>query len=267
MELSRRGPAPDSHDMNTIIPARMDMDEHGGTAERGDWWIGGLMDQRGNPAAAAAKPIIPSFLRPLDAWFKKRSLLWLAIGFWLFTAARAEAQIAPADDFFHSGAQSYITNNLERAKEIVAQGRKLYPADEKLKKLEELLNQQQQQQQQQQNQQQQKQDQSQQQKSDDQKNQDPAQQAKDSEDQKKSDEQKKSQEEQNREEQKKPDPKSDEKKKDGDKKDEAAQPVKAGEMTPEEARRLLDSQKGSEQLLQWKPQEKPRKNNRPIKDW
>lgn len=201
-------------------------------------------------------------------WFKKHFMIWLSLGFWLLTAASAGAQIAPADDFFHSGAQSYITNNIAQAKQIVEQGRKLYPDDEKLKKLEALLNQQQQQQQQQ-NQQQQKQDQSQQQKSDDQKNQDQQQQPKDSDDQKKQDEQKKNQEDQKKEEQKKQaeQKKPDDQKKDGDKKDEEAQPVKAGEMTPEEAKRLLDSQKGNEQLLQLKPQEKPRKNNRPIKDW
>jgi hypothetical protein len=38
-------------------------------------------------------------------------------------------------------------------------------------------------------------------------------------------------------------------------------------MTPEEAKRLLDARKGDEQLLQWKPPEKPRDNSRPVKDW
>ena len=188
---------------------------------------------------------------------KKHLMVWLPLGFWLLTVADANAQIAPADDFFHGGARCYITNNIAQAKQIVEQGRKLYPEDEKLKKLEELLKQQSQQQQQQQNQQPQNQ-QDQQQKSDEQKNQ----QQKDPEDQKKPDEQKK--EAQKKDAEKKM---SEEQKKDGEKKDEEPQPVKAGEMTPEEAKRLLDSQKGNEQLLQLKPQEKPRKNNRPIKDW
>ncbi len=183
--------------------------------------------------------------------------LLLSLSLLLLAGQRASAQLAPAEDFFHSGAQLYITNNVAGAKQIVEQGRKLYPNDEKLKKLEELLKQQSQQQQQ---------DQSQQQKSDDQKNQQ-QQQPKDSEDQKKQDEQNKNPEDQKKEEQKKQDKKPEDQKKDGDKKDEEAQPVKAGEMTPEEAKRLLDSQKGNEQLLQLKPQEKPRKTNRPIKDW
>ena len=38
-------------------------------------------------------------------------------------------------------------------------------------------------------------------------------------------------------------------------------------MTPEEAKRLLDAQKDDEQLLQMKPQEKPRDTSRPVKDW
>ena len=39
------------------------------------------------------------------------------------------------------------------------------------------------------------------------------------------------------------------------------------ELTPEEAKRLLDAQKGNEQLLQLKPENKPRDPNRPVKDW
>ncbi len=222
-------------------------------------------DAHGFPKRGLANSFFfPSVSICVHPWLKKYLLVCLALGFWLLTAASASAQIAPADDFFHSGAQNYITNNIAQAKQIVEQGRKLYPDDEKLKKLEELLNQQNQQQQQQNQQQQKQQDQSQQQKSDDQNKPDQQPQPKDSEDQKKQDEQKKSEEEQKKQaEQKKPE----DQKKDGEKKDEEAQPVKAGEMTPEEAKRLLDSQKGNEQLLQLKPQEKPRKTNRPIKDW
>ena len=83
-----------------------------------------------------------------------------------------------AENFFNSGAQFYISNNLPAALEKVEGGLKIYPSDEKLKKLEELLKQQSQQNQQQQKQQQQQdqknqnqQNQSQQQKPDDQKNQ------------------------------------------------------------------------------------------------
>ena len=48
----------------------------------------------------------------------------------------------PADEFFHSGAQSYISNNVAKAREEVDNGLKLYPDDLKLKKLDELLKQQ-----------------------------------------------------------------------------------------------------------------------------
>ena len=184
--------------------------------------------------------------------------LLISLSLLLCAAPNLRAQLAAADDFFHGGAQLYITNNVAQAKEVVAQGRKLYPDDEKLKKLEELLNQKNQQQQQQQ-------DQSQQQKSEDQKDQQQNQQPKKSEDQKPQEEQKKADEQKAKEQ-----PKPDEQKKDGDqpdKKEAEAPPVKPGEMTPEEAKRLLDAQKGHEQLLQLKPDAKPRNNSRPVKDW
>ena len=68
-------------------------------------------------------------------------------------AARAQT----AEDFFNGGAQLYISNNIPSALERVEGGRKLYPDDVKLKKLEELLKQQQQSQSQQNQQQQQNQ--------------------------------------------------------------------------------------------------------------
>ena len=45
-----------------------------------------------------------------------------------------------ADDFFHGGAQSYLSNNVAGAREEVDKGLKLFPDDIKLKKLDELLN-------------------------------------------------------------------------------------------------------------------------------
>ena len=187
----------------------------------------------------------------------------------LCVAPKAGAQLAPAEDFFNSGAQAYISNNIPAALERVEMGLKTYPDDVKLKKLEELLKQKNQQQQQQQNQQQQK-NQSQQQKSDDQKKQQQNQQQKNSDDQKKQDEQKQSDqkkdEQQKQPEQQKP---ADEKK-NGDKLENQTgegQPVKPGEMTKEEAKRLLDAQKGNEQIFQLKPDGKPRDPNRPVKDW
>jgi hypothetical protein len=172
---------------------------------------------------------------------------------------RAGAQLAPADDFFHGGAQLYISNNIPQAKEVVEQGLRLYPGDDKLKKLEALLNQKQQQQQQQQ---------SQQSKSDQQKKQDQQK----SQDQQKQDEQKKDQSEQKKDDQQKQQDQQKQSQAEKDKADqqdkkEQGQPVKPGEMTPEEAKHLLDAQKGDEQLLQLKPPEKPRDNSRPVRDW
>jgi hypothetical protein len=149
------------------------------------------------------------------------------------------AQFAPAEDFFNSGAQLYISNNVPAALERVENGLKTYPADEKLKKLEQLLKQQQQQQQQQQ------------QKSKDQKKQD---------EQKQNEQQKQDQQKQQEQQEQ-----SAAQKKEGDKQDEG-QAVPAGEMKPEEAKRLLDAQKDNEQLLRMKP-DKPRDLSHPIRDW
>jgi len=196
----------------------------------------------------------------------QNSLLLLLL---VFAAQKADAQYLPADDFFNSGAQLYISNNVPAALERVETGLKTYPDDEKLKKLEQLLKQQQQSQQ---NQQQQQKNQSQQQKSDDQKKQQQNQQSQNSQDQQKQDEQKKDQSGQKKDEQQKQQeqPKPADEKKDGDKPENQTgegQPVKPGEMTKEEAKRLLDAQKGNEQILQLKPQDKPRDPNRPVKDW
>jgi len=200
-----------------------------------------------------------------------RLRLLISLSCLLFVAwQKAGAQLAPADDFFHSGARYYISNSIPQAKEVVEQGLKLYPNDDKLKKLEQLLNQQQQQQQNQQNQSQQ--DQSQQQKSDDQKKQQNKSQDQQKQDQQKQDQQKKDQSDQKKDEQQKP-PEQQKQSADKDKADkpddkkEEAQPAQPGEMTPEEAKRLLDAQKGGEQMLQWKPPEKPRDPSRPVRDW
>lgn len=174
----------------------------------------------------------------------------------LLTGWKANAQFAPPDDFFNSGAQLFISNNIPAALERVENGLRTYPDDEKLKRLEELLKQQQQQQQNQQNPSPQKQ-QSQPQNSQEQQKQ--------QEEKQKEAEQKKA-EEQKQQEQKP----ADAQKKEGDKQDQpenAGEPLKAGQLTPEEAKRLLDAQKDNEQLLQMKPQEKPRNPLHTVKDW
>jgi Ca-activated chloride channel family protein len=168
---------------------------------------------------------------------------------------KVSAQLqSPADDFFNGGAQLYISNNIPSALEKVEAGLKTFPNDEKLKKLEALLKQQQQQNQQQQNQQNQ------------------SQQQQNSHGQQKQDEQKQNQPEQQKAGQQKQQEQqqASAQKKEGDKQDQQnaeGQPVKAGQMTPEEAKKLLDAQKGDEQVLPWKPQDKPENQNKPVRDW
>ena len=184
----------------------------------------------------------------------QNSLLILLL---VFAAQKVCAQLAPADDFFNSGAQLYISNNIPQALESTEAGLKQYPDDVKLKKLYKLLKQQQQSQQ---NQQQQNQQNQSQQSKNNQRSQQQNQQQ-DSQDQQKQDEQKQNQSDQQQ---------ASAQKKDGDKQDQQkaeGQPVQPGQMTPEEAKRLLDAQKGDEQVLQWKPQGKPEDQNRPVKDW
>jgi Ca-activated chloride channel homolog len=208
--------------------------------------------------------------------------LLISLSLLLFATQAVRAQFAPADDFFNSGAQFYISNNIPSALEQVEAGLKIYPDDGKLKKLEELLKQQQQNQQQQDQQQKQQdqknqnqQNQSQQQKSDDQKNQQQQNQQsarKDSQNQPKPDEQKKDQSGEKKDEQQKQQEqqKSPADKKDGekpDKPDAAGQPLAPGQMTPEEAKHLLDAQKGDEKVLQMQPKGKPANPSRPVKDW
>jgi Ca-activated chloride channel family protein len=164
----------------------------------------------------------------------------------LLAAWAAHAQ--SAGEFFNGGAQLYISNNIPAALGKVEDGRKLYPDDVKLKKLEELLKQQSQQQQSQQNQQQQNQ-QNQQQKQDSQKSQ---------QDQQAQNQPGKPADQQ-------PSPKEQQKEKSEAQKE---QKQAAGqEMSPEEAKRLLDAQKGGEQFLQFQPKNPPESQNKPIKDW
>ena len=197
----------------------------------------------------------------------KNSLLLLPL---VFAAQKICAQpLAPADDFFNGGAQLYISNNIPAALERAESGLQLYPDDEKLQKLEKLLKQQRQQNQQNQNQQNQSQpNQQSQQNSNGQKNQQQQQSSqKNSQDQQKQNQsgEKKAGQQKQQDQQK-----SSGEKKDGEKEDNQnadGQPVAAGQMTPEEAKRLLDAQKGDEQVLQLKPQGKPQENQKPVKDW
>lgn len=159
-----------------------------------------------------------------------RLLRRLSLSLLLFAASAARAQTA--EDFFHGGAMFYLSNNIPSAKAVVTNGMQQFPDDAKLKKLWELLNQQQQSQEQQQQQQQQEQQQDQ-----------------------------KEKQKQSQPEQKGQESKSDEKKPD------QQQQMEAHAMTPEEANKLLDAQKGEEQVLQFRPPDKPKDRTKPLKDW
>lgn len=173
-------------------------------------------------------------------------------------AARAQT----ADDFFNRGAHAYISNNIPQALVTVQDGLKQYPDDVKLKKLYELLKQRSQQQSQnnqspQKQNQKSQQNQSQQQSQNNQQNQQQSQQQKQNEQkqtgQKNAGQQKPQSQQASGE---KPENQNG-----------RNQPPAAGQMTPEEARRLLDAQKGDEQFLQLKPQAPPQNSQRPIEDW
>lgn len=181
------------------------------------------------------------------------SLLWLAI-----CAAHAQS----ADDFFNGGAQFYISNNIPDALNKVEAGRKIYPDDDKLKKLEELLKQQQQQQQQQQNQQKQQnqQNQSQQNKnSQSQQSQSQQNQSQQQQNQQKQNQQNSQQQQQNQQQAQQQNSQNQQ--------NAAQQGMQAQAMTPEEAKRLLDAQKGNEQVLRYQPKGQPQNTNPNIKDW
>ena len=177
----------------------------------------------------------------------------------LLAGCVASAQaLLPADEFFHSGAQSYLTNNIARAREEVDNGLKIYPDDIKLKKLDELLKQQSQQQQSKDDQQKQEQ------KKDDQQKQKSKQDQKDQQKQ-----EKQSQEQKDKQKQEEQAKSSGEKKEKEDKQEQGqpSQPMQAHAMTPQEAKQLLDAQKGEEQFLQFKPAERAERPARTLKDW
>jgi len=195
-----------------------------------------------------------------------RILLSLSLLFLTWSGASAQT----ADDFFHGGALNYLSNNIPGALQTVTNGLQRFPDDVKLKKLYELLHQQPQQNQQ--NQKDQKQDQPQDQKTENQK-QDEQKQQQAKEDQQKQDQAQKQKEAQDKKSQDKQDQsqaksgdkskgKPDEKKDTGE-----AQPIAAHLMTPQEAKQLLDAQKGDEQILQFVPQGEPKNRSKPLKDW
>src|ERR1039458_4618090 len=189
-----------------------------------------------------------------------RLSLLISLSLLLLSWQTACAQLAPADDFFNSGAQFYISNNIAQARESVATGLKFYPGDIKLKKLDELLKQQSQQQSQQTQQSQSQQNQKQQQ---NQQNQDQQQSQPNQQQQNQSGRQKQAQQP---EQQPARASNGQQNEKSGGQ-NEQTQTMAAQEMSPEQAQRLLDAQKGDEQFLQLKPKNPPESPNKPIKDW
>jgi len=181
------------------------------------------------------------------------------------------AAVRDAESFFHQGARHFLaTNELVQARQAVTNGLQLHPDDPKLKKLWELLNQQQQSQNNQ-NQQDQKDESQQEQKQDQQQKQD-----------EKQNQQEKPQPDQNQQEQKqeqqqsgkKPDEKKDEAQQQAQQAGEKGEDQKEGEdgrpmvarMTPQQAAQLLEMLKGEERTMIFTP---PRTNrqDRVLKDW
>jgi outer membrane biosynthesis protein TonB len=185
-----------------------------------------------------------------------KSPIHLPLSLSLLTLTLLGAGAQTADDFFHTGAQSYLSNNIPVALEVVTNGLQRFPDNERLQKLYELLNQQQQQQQQDQKEQEQNEEQK--------------------EDQQKQDEQKKPEQSQDQQPQNEEQKKPEEQKSGGDKskpqpeeKEQNGEPQQATPqaMTPQEAKQLLDAQKDDEQVLIFQPQAEPKNRTRPLKDW
>ena len=178
------------------------------------------------------------------------SIAWLWLGVLLVTLLSARAQTAA--DFFHGGAMSYFSNNIPGALMVVTNGLQRFPEDEKLKKLYELLNQQQQQQQEQKEQEQKEQEK---------KEQDQKQQDQEKQDQQKQEEQK-NQDQQKPEDQRDQNSQGQPEEKDGEQREATPQA-----MTAQQAKQMLDAQKGEEQVLQFRPEAPPNQRNKKLKDW
>ena len=64
-----------------------------------------------------------------------RSSLQFSLSLSLLILALLNASAQNADEFFHGGAQHFLTNNIPGALEVVTNGLQRFPEDEKLKKL------------------------------------------------------------------------------------------------------------------------------------
>jgi Ca-activated chloride channel homolog len=199
----------------------------------------------------------------------------LATSLSLALLALPAVAVSTAEDFFHVGASNFLASKTEPALMAVTNGLRLDPQNVKLKKLEELLRQQQQQEQnqdQQDKQDQEKKDEQQkkdQEKKDQQKKQD--EQKKDSQQSK--EEEKKKQEEQAKKDQEKKDEQDKQGSSPKDKKEEGkpeeGQPegMAAMKMSLEDAVRFLETLKFNEQAMPFKPPMRTNRQDRLFKDW
>ena len=205
----------------------------------------------------------------------------LATSLSLVLLALPAAAVNTAEDFFHVGASNFLASKTEPALMAVTNGLRLDPQSAKLKKLEELLRQQQQQDKNQDQQDKQDQEKKDQEKKDEQQKQDQEkkdQQKKQDEQQKKDSPQSKEEEKKKQEEQAKKDQeKRDEQDKQGsapkdkkeDGKEEEAQPagMAAMKMSLEDAVRFLEGLKFNEQAMPFKPPARTNRQDRVFKDW
>ncbi len=81
----------------------------------------------------------------------------------------------------------------------------------------------------------------------------------------KKEEEQKQQQQQNQEQ--KNDQNKDQKQNQDSQKKNSQQAFAAGQMTPQQAKQLLDAQKGSEMIIPIRPEMKPRDSSKPLKDW
>ncbi len=176
-----------------------------------------------------------------------------------------------AADFFHRGAQLYIWNKKPEAKAEILAGLKLFPEDPLLNGMAALLQKEEEQQKNQQQQSQQNQQDQQQQQNQPQQNQQSAQNRQDQQSQS----QPQSSQAQQQQAQEKPQQNQQSQQAQAaspekDKNDEQQRQGAAyapGQMTPEQARQLLDAEKGEEKMLPLRPEGKPAERTRPVKDW
>jgi lipopolysaccharide export LptBFGC system permease protein LptF len=189
-----------------------------------------------------------------------------------------------AADYFHQGAQLYIASKKNESKKVIETGLGFYPQDPLLNGMAGLLKKEEEKQQQQPQQDQKDQQQQDQQKEDQQKQQQEGQQKQDQQhqnqqqqqqDQQKPDQQQQQESQQGQQDQQPQPQQGQEKEQQGqqpasqDQQGSQNEATPPGQMTPQEARQLLDAQKQDEKALPVSPanNKNGQPPNRPIRDW